>query len=190
MLLRKVPDQFGEEPHVVDGHVGLKGVAHVPARLAPAVAFALRVADGETVAVGDLVHAETLRPGLSAVAVEDDDQRRPGRQSFGQVEAVRAVDAARPERVAGGLRAAGSRCEKQQAAEVLKDVFHGCRYLESFAGEAPGQRVVKPDHGAAPAGGQGVQGADLAQRAAVGPCPGEEPGGAGGLLCAAFGADY
>ena len=38
-------------PHVVDGHIGLKGVTHVPARLAADVAFALRVADGETVAV-------------------------------------------------------------------------------------------------------------------------------------------
>ena len=128
MFFLKVPDQFGEEPHVVDGHIGLKGVTHVPARLAAAVAFALRVADGETVAVGNAVHVEPFRVALSSVAVEDNDQRCAVGQPFGQVEAVGAVDAARTQRVAGRLREAGSRCEKQQAGKGVQEVFHHFEY--------------------------------------------------------------
>ena len=86
MFFLKVPDQFGEEPHVVDGHIGLKGVTHVPARLAAAVAFALRVADGKTVAVGNAVHVEPFRVALSSVAVEDNDQRRAVGQRVGQLQ--------------------------------------------------------------------------------------------------------
>ena len=128
MFFLKVPDQFGEEPHVVDGHIGLKGVTHVPARLAAAVAFALRVADGETVAGGNAVHVEPFRVALSSVAVEDNDQRRAVGQPFGQVEAVGAVDAARTQRVAGRLREAGFRCEKQQAGKGVQEVFHHFEY--------------------------------------------------------------
>ncbi len=121
----KVPDQFGEEPHVVDGHIGLKGVTHVPARLAAAVAFALRVADGETVAVGNAVHVEPFRVALSSVAVEDNDQRRAVGQPFraGGGGRVRSMP---PERSVwpGRLREAGSRGEKQQAGKGVQEVFH------------------------------------------------------------------
>ena len=94
MFFLKVPDQFGEEPHVVDGHIGLKGVTHVPARLAAAVAFALRVADGKAVAVGRGIHPEAARVVVRAVTVQDDHQRGARRQSLGQVEFVRAFGTA------------------------------------------------------------------------------------------------
>ena len=85
MFFLKVPDQFGEEPHVVDGHVGLERVPDVPAGFSAAVLHALRVADGKTVAVGNAVHVEPFRVALSSVAVEDNDQRRAVGQPFGQV---------------------------------------------------------------------------------------------------------
>ena len=94
MLFPQVPDQVVEEPDIVYGHVGLKGITDVPARFAPAVALALRIADGESVAVGGFVHAESFGKSLSAVTVEDDDQRSVFRKPFGQVEAVGAFDAA------------------------------------------------------------------------------------------------
>lgn len=75
VLLLQVRHQFGDELHVVDGHAGLERIARIPAGLAAPVLFALRVADGEAVAVGDLVHSVTFGPGLTPVAVEDDDQR-------------------------------------------------------------------------------------------------------------------
>lgn len=52
--------------------VGLERVAHVPARLAPAVLRALRVADGKAVAVGRGIHPEAARVVVRAVTVQDD----------------------------------------------------------------------------------------------------------------------
>ena len=79
-------------------------------------------------AVGNAVHVEPFRVALSSVAVEDNDQRCAVGQPFGQVEAVGAVDAARTQRVAGRLREAGFRCEKQQAGKGVQEVFHHFEY--------------------------------------------------------------
>src|SRR5699024_9310431 len=59
---------------------------------------------------------------------------------------------------------------------------------ETFFCDTPRQRVVEPDERAAPAYGQRVQDADLAQRAAVGAGPSEETRRAPGLLRAALDA--
>mgnify|MGYP000535213684 FL=1 len=67
-----MPYQLRDKLHVVDGHVGLERVAHVPARLAPAVLRALRVADGKAVAVGHGIHPEAARVVVRAVTVQDD----------------------------------------------------------------------------------------------------------------------
>lgn len=67
-----MPYQLRDKLHVVDGHVGLERVACVPARLAPAVLRALRVADGKAVAVGRGIHPEAARVVVRAVTVQDD----------------------------------------------------------------------------------------------------------------------
>lgn len=89
-----MPCQLGDKLHVVDGHVGLERVSDVPARLAPAVLRALRVADGKAVAVGRGIHPEAARVVVRAVTVQDDHQRGARRQSLGQVEFVRAFGTA------------------------------------------------------------------------------------------------
>ena len=119
VLFLQMAHQLGQEPHVVDGHVGLKGVSHVPAALAASVFGALRVADGETVAVGRGVHGETVGIVVAAVAVQDDDQRGVLRQAGGQVQFVGALHAARTQDVIRGLRRRGLRpaagcCEEQK----------------------------------------------------------------------------
>ena len=72
VLFLQMAHQLGQEPHVVDGHVGLKGVSHVPAALAASVFRALRVADGKAVAVGRGIHPEAARVVVRAVTVQDD----------------------------------------------------------------------------------------------------------------------
>ena len=77
--LLQVLCQFAQKRHVVDGHIVLKGVAHIPACLAPLVALALGIAHGKSVFVGDGIHAESLGVGTAAVAVKHENQRCPGR---------------------------------------------------------------------------------------------------------------
>ena len=90
VLVLQQTGQFAEERHVVDGHVGLERVPDVPAGFAAAVLHALRVADGEAVAVGRFVHAVAVEVEIASVAVQHEDERRVVGHSFGQIEAVGA----------------------------------------------------------------------------------------------------
>ena len=127
--------QLGQEPHVVDGHVGLKGVSHVPAALAASVFRALRVADGKAVAVGRGVRPEAARVVVTAVTVQDDHQRGALGQPLGQVELVAAFDTARAHRVGRGVRICGlgpgDGCRQQEECRKktlydggVRKVFH------------------------------------------------------------------
>ena len=127
----EMADQVFEELHVVDRHLCLGRITHIPAPFAAAVAFALRIADGESVAVGRCVHSEGFGIGISSVSVQDDDQRGIVGQVGRQVQAIGSLDSAGTEGFGAGLlgRDARGAIQQEHRQQCFQQCFHGYRMM-------------------------------------------------------------
>ena len=72
MLVLQMAHQLRQELHIVDHHVVLERIPNIPAHLAPAVFFTLRITGSKLMAIGRLIQDSGIR---SAVTVQHDDQR-------------------------------------------------------------------------------------------------------------------